>query len=264
MSGNASPPIALIKEADVSPKAEPTPISKPQAVKWVQNIIGQTRGKELVGDLNPLLIGELFWEQSSNWRPLAADHVEEVAKVCETFLQDLLDDKCPNDIKSRLWSHRILDALKVRRNASFRELDLIIEDAKGFPINYNHYYTDTIHKRRLERHKTSLAAPLESATQHTHISGCTSNHTSASIDVEQVITSFSAHVGPDMEKISCEEALDRLFAIYKVSLPAHPPVHIYLTTTAGFTKDFCCKYNYPSRRAPYRARPRGDPFSSSR
>lgn len=224
LSGNASPPMAPVKEADVSPRAEPTPISKPQALQWVQNIIGQTCGKELVGEFNPLLIGELFWEQSSNWRRLAADHVEEVAKVCETFLQDLLDHKCPKDIKSRLWSHRILDALKVRRNASFRELDLIIEDAKGFPINYNHYYTDTIHQRRLERYRSSLAASLESATQHTLLPDCTSNHTSASIDVEQVVTSFSAHVGPDIEKISCEEALDRLFAIYKVSILALSPV----------------------------------------
>jgi len=39
------------------------------------------RGKELVGSFNPLLIDELFWEQSANWNRLARDYIELVAKL---------------------------------------------------------------------------------------------------------------------------------------------------------------------------------------
>lgn len=42
------------------------------------------------------------------------------------------------------------NALKNRRTAALLELERSIEDAKSFPINYNRYYTDTIHKQRLE------------------------------------------------------------------------------------------------------------------
>ncbi|OBT39084.1 hypothetical protein VE00_09921 [Pseudogymnoascus sp. WSF 3629] len=183
---------------------QPIPMSKPQALQWVQDVLARTRGKELVGNFNPLLIGELFWEQSSSWSRLATDHIEQIAKVCEKFLQHLLDDKCPKDVKSRLWSHRILDALKSRRNAAVRELEKIIEDTKSFPINYNHYYTDTIHKRRLERLKVSLAEALKSGTLYTRLPDCNSDHTSASINIDQVVASFSKHADPDMDKFSFE------------------------------------------------------------
>ena len=220
----STPAVSATRAAGFSNAGEtrekrPAQLTKPQALQWVRNVLVRTRGKELLGNFNPLLIGELFWEQSCNWRWFATNHIERIAKLCENFLQYLLDDKCPKDIKSRLWSHRILDALKSRRNAAFRELDLIIEDVESFPINYNHYYTDTIYKLRLERHQISLAECLESGTQHTHLPGCQSDHTSASINVEQVVASFSKRVSPDMENISCEEVLDCLLAIYKVSFP---------------------------------------------
>jgi len=44
------------------------------------------------------------------------------------------------DVKSRLWLYQISDALKTRRKAAMLELEKIIEETKGFPINYNHYY----------------------------------------------------------------------------------------------------------------------------
>ena len=203
--------------AKSSSTLKPIHMSKTNALQWVRKGLIKTRGKELIGNFNPLLIGELFWEQSSKWRLLAEEHIEKVAQVCEKFLDHVFEEKCPKDVKSRVWSSQILDALKARRQAAFRELELIMEDAKGFPINYNHYYTDTIHKRRQERQTASLTESLESATKHTHLPGCQSDHTSASIDVEQVVARFSTSADPNMESFSCEEALDCLFAIYKVS-----------------------------------------------
>jgi GTPase SAR1 family protein len=203
-------------------RCKPKQMSKDEALRWIRETIIQNRGRELQGNFNPLIIGTLFWEQSSNWKQLATDHMEHVAQICERFLDDLLTHKCPKDVKTNLWSSLIMDALKDRRAAALKELDLNIEDFKHFPVNYNHYYTDTIHKRRQERHKKFLEESLESATEHTLLPGCRSDHTSASIDVREVVESFSTHVDHDMENFSCEEALDCLFAIYKVSQSPFP------------------------------------------
>lgn len=195
----------------------PTKMSKAEALQWIRRTLVQNRGRELQGNFNPLIIGELFWEQSSNWKRLAADHMECVARICGRFLEDLLRQKCPKDVKTHLWSSLFLDALKDRRAEALKELDKIMEDVKSFPLNYNHYYSDTIHKRRQERQKKFLEKSLESATQHTYLPGCHSTHKSASIDVAQVVAGFSSSVDPDMENFSCEEALDCVFAIYKAS-----------------------------------------------
>ncbi|RWA06466.1 hypothetical protein EKO27_g8647 [Xylaria grammica] len=190
-------------------------LSKEEAFDWIRKALVRTRGKELVGNFNPLLVGELFWEQSSGWKQLAVDHLEEVSHVCERFLGILLDAKVPKDVRSRLFSSKISDALKGRRQAAHRELDLIWKDSRSFPINYNHYYTDTMTKRRQERQKASLAQALESSTEHHRLPGCHLDHTSAKINIERVITNFTERIDPDMENFSCEDVLDCLFSIYK-------------------------------------------------
>ena len=43
----------------------PAQVSNAEALQWVHQVLIRTRGRELPGNFNPLLIGELFWEQSS-------------------------------------------------------------------------------------------------------------------------------------------------------------------------------------------------------
>ena len=149
------------------------------------------------------------------------DHLESVALVCSNFLSILHQEKCSKDIRSRLWSSQIQDTLKARQEAAVRELDLIIEDVKSYPINYNHYYIDTVSKQRQARGAKPLTECIEGATQRIKLEDCRSNHLSTKIDVDRAVESYSKRMNPNMEKHSCQEALDCLFSIYKVCcLPA--------------------------------------------
>lgn len=204
-------------KATPSRPRSPIRMHKGEALAWARLVLVRTRGRELVGNFNPLLVGELFWEQCSNWQALAVEYLDQVHEVCSRFLEILLEDKCPKDITARLHGSLVQDALKARYDNAFQELKRIIEDTRSYPINYNHYYTDTVYKRRQERNKTSLASCIEDATTHQHLEGCHSTHTSASVDVDQAMAAFSQGSDPNMENVSCEEALDCLFAIYKVS-----------------------------------------------
>ncbi|KAH6653292.1 dynamin family protein-like protein [Truncatella angustata] len=194
----------------------PIRLSKSKAIEWAHEALVRTRGTELLGNFNPLVIGELFWEQSTRWRRLALDHVDNVATACSQFLEILLRERCPKDVHSRLWPSQIQDALKSRKDASVKELDYIWEDLQHFPINYNHYYTDVVKKQQMERTKDDLSTAIKQATTHVANPGCSSTHTSAIIDVDLAVREFSRNSDPDMDKISCEEALDCLLAIYKV------------------------------------------------
>lgn len=222
--GSAEAAAADIPENGTSPSGpkphEPKKLSHPESLHWVREALTRNRGKELTGNFNPLLIGELFWEQSSKWHRFAVNHLEGVARQCSRFVKQLLEQKCPTDVHSRLWSYMIHDALKSRSEGAVAELDRIMEDIKGYPINYNHYYTDTIKKRRQARGRKFLAERIKTATTHTQIYG--SDHKSASIDVDQIVGTNPERIDPDMEKHTCEEALDCLFSIYKVNPPPLP------------------------------------------
>ena len=215
--------LKLHQKATPSMPGSPIKMDKREALEWARLVLVRTRGRELIGNFNPLLIGELFWEQCSKWHGLVVEYLDQIHEVCGRFLEILLKDKCPKDIIDRLHASLIQDALKARYDNAFQELKRIIEDTRSYPINYNHYYTVTIRKRRQDRNKASLATCIEDATTHVHLEDCHSSHTSASVDVGEAVAAFSQSSDLDMENVSCEEALDCLFAIYKVSPSGRVP-----------------------------------------
>jgi hypothetical protein len=196
----------------------PIRMSKENALKWVAHVLARTRGRELVGNYNPLLVGELFWEQSSKWQLLAVDHIEHVSSQCSQFLKTLLHDKCPQDVESHLWNSKIHDALRERSREASEELAKIVEDIKDYPVNYNHYYTDTIKSRRQNRQRAALAETVKHASKMTPVPQWESDRPAptTTVDMEQVIETWTDSTDRNMENFSCEEALDCLLAIYKV------------------------------------------------
>ena len=210
------------EKAMASSSKPPIGLDKGEALAWARRVLIRTRGKELVGNFNPLLISELFWEQCSKWERIAREYLDQVHEVCCRFLEILLKDKCPKDIIARLHASLVQDALKARYENASEELKRIIEDTRSYPINYNHYYTDTIYQRRQERYKHSLAGCIEDATTYEQVQGLAqfshlSHIKSAKVDVSKAAAAFSEGSDPNMENVSCEEALDCLHAIYKVS-----------------------------------------------
>ena len=228
MSGRADtvpqvPSTARVNRSFFKPTS-PQTLGRAEALAWASRVLVRTRGRELVGNFNPLLVGELFWDQCSNWQGLAKQYLESVEGICSKFLDILLEEKCPKDIVSRLRHSLVEDALKARYDSAIEELGRIVEDNKSYPINYNHYYTETINERRQARQKASLAQCIEDATTREKLDGCHSTHTSASVDVNRAIEAYSKNIDPNMENISCEEALDCALAIYEVSHAHHHPL----------------------------------------
>lgn len=114
------------------------------------------------------------------------------------------------------------DILKRRREAALGELDKLIQDRSDFPINYNHYYTDNVHKKRQERIKAQIQRHVP---ENLYVAerNCSVGLHYPKVDVnkelDKIIRHWADDVTPDMEKFSCEEALDCLLAIYKVNMP---------------------------------------------
>lgn len=193
----------------------PKKVSHDEAIHWVNDAVTQSRGRELPGNFNPLVIAELFWEQSSKWHLFAFAHIGQITGLCRSFLESLLRNQCPRDIQLRLWP-TIHDQISARRTLAMKEMEKILEEIRSYPINYNHYYTDTIKKRQIERRKVELEKCLEDATQHMDVPGCSSDHTFPSVNVNLAMKIYSERMDPDMDKHSSELVLDCLQAIYKV------------------------------------------------
>lgn len=105
IAGSETPePLSVDLDVDfVSAPSQPRVLSRWETTRWARRMLQRSRGTELVGNFNPNLIAELFWEQSEGWEKLANAHVEEVGQLCENFLKDLLAQKAPKDLKARIW-----------------------------------------------------------------------------------------------------------------------------------------------------------------
>jgi GTPase SAR1 family protein len=134
----------------------PRQFSDEEAIAWVKRILVRTRGRELPGTFNPLVISELFWEQSEKWMTMATLHTEKVAELCETFVELLLDEIAPADVTSRLQGYRIEQELKGRLEAAQAELSKIIADLKLHPISYNRFYVMTLQNLRCFENTSEL------------------------------------------------------------------------------------------------------------
>lgn len=78
-------------------------LSRDEAMVWVGRKLQRARGTELIGNFNPQVIGELFWEQSEPWEAMAKAHVEKISKSCEMFLTDLVSSITTEKLQRRIW-----------------------------------------------------------------------------------------------------------------------------------------------------------------
>lgn len=81
----------------------PITLSKEAALAWVDDVLQQSRGTELLGTFNPNLIAELFWEQSERWEEKSKRHIALLGKTCEEFLTALLNASAPQKAKPQIW-----------------------------------------------------------------------------------------------------------------------------------------------------------------
>ena len=128
-----------------------TEMSRPDAVEWVKSLLVRTRGRELPGNFTPLLMSQLFCEQSENWRNLTLVHIDRVDALCSAFVHSATDAVVSPEIAERLRFLKLDEALKSRRQAATQELKWLIEDKKRQPITYDPSYTANVQESRARK-----------------------------------------------------------------------------------------------------------------
>jgi hypothetical protein len=174
----------------------------------------QTRGRELPGNYNYVLLSELFHEQSTRWQSIAEDHVAKVNHVVTAFVEMALLRVIREDNVRREISAFTSSGLEEGAHLASQELQRIIADEKLQPITYNHYYTDNIQKARQDSLRKSIQKVMRGVIDDDFHGKL---HVSNTItDVDKLLASLERKVIVDMDDQACTEALASLNAYYKV------------------------------------------------
>ncbi|TKA79240.1 hypothetical protein B0A55_06271 [Friedmanniomyces simplex] len=189
-------------------------VSEVEMKEFVLAKYRHTRGRELPGNSNHILLAELFHHQSKGWKRLAENHVADVATGLDLFARDAIMFVTPEEKVRNSLLNRIERVLLDSRETARLELDRLFEDKNGSPITYNHYYTDNVQNARHATTRGLIKKALEETStvdynHKMHISN-------TAVDAEKLLGALQRRVLVDMEDQACSEARQGLLAYYKV------------------------------------------------
>lgn len=131
-------------------------ISRSDYIDQVRALTRRSRGCELLGTFNPLIIGELFTEQCQPWRDIAVDAKDAILQAVYRATQAILDYITVDETVDGIFRiiSRGIDTLKSDLNHKVTEL--LDPHYNGHPITYNHYLTDNVQKAQSDRRRRSF------------------------------------------------------------------------------------------------------------
>jgi hypothetical protein len=192
----------------------PIKMTREEAIDWVHRTLERSRGLELPGNFNPLIISQLFWEQSTPWNELALSHIDSVADKCKVFVDIVLHETAPSDIRNRLANYCVEKALTDALAAAKSELSKIIADKERNLMTYNHYFTSKIQDQR----KSKLAQILLGVAKAAQVSWAYDEGDEQKVEtlISPAKLDEDMHTGieQNMDKFSAEDALDTQIAYY--------------------------------------------------
>ena len=199
-------------------------ITRAQYITRVRDLLKGTRGRELPGTFNPMIVRDLFLEQSRPWEDLTRKHITAVWTAAREFITLAIRHVADEATSTALIDEIIVpvfESMQLEMEAKVKEL--LIPHQKGHPITYNHYFTDTLQKIRAEHRTGEISKVLQ---RFFGVDDLQKPYDLNSIDLSQLLHSLVHQTESDMVDFASGEASDCMLAYYKV-IPSHAKcIHI--------------------------------------
>jgi hypothetical protein len=191
----------------------------------------RTRGCELPGTFNPMIILDLFLEQSRPWQVLATSHIDQVARAVTKFLQHLISQIADASTSGVLFQTVVEPALEsVVQDAKRKTTDLLEPQKCGHPITYNNYFTETVQQVKRERSRVELTRLIKYVFGVKSL-GPSVQEEYAIRDYRPLLAAIMERNNPDMNQYACSEAFDCIQAYYKVPHWLHNSITAFSHST---------------------------------
>ena len=189
----------------------PQVISRADFIQEIKSLLKYSRGRELPGMFNPLIVGEIFREQSKKWEPLAREHLWDMELLLKSFLELTLSFLTDENTFEMILREIIDPSIDEKfRKAGEKLQELLEPHQKGHPITYNHYFTETIQNMRQKSLEDDLKARLGNHFGGTRVPALQA-------DVQILASSLASANITDVDEFACSEILMCAEAYYKVS-----------------------------------------------
>lgn len=188
-------------------------ISRSRYIKHVQKHMRVTRGRELPGTFNPLIIGDLFYEQSKPWKRLVNLCCESILAAIKLCIESVISHTADELTKDGLLREIINPAMANHQERLEKTIaEIMRPHLAGHPMTYNQHFTKTIQKARQEHAKKDQAKRLR------NFFGKPGKDDLVNFPfvMNNLLETLSRQCPENIEEFSCSEATDCMLAYYKV------------------------------------------------
>ncbi len=206
-----------------------TAITREEFMDHIQYLMERTRGRELPGTFNPMIVADLFLEQSSPWEAITRRHIAKVWKAAKTFLSHATTYIADAATSKALFQKIFEPALNhLFGTLNAKTTEMLTPHQKSHPITYNQYFTEALQKVRNERSTDEFTKILKGFFSTSSLESVYLNQYK---DLRPLVTALVKGTEPDMNRFACSEALDCMEAYYKVSFPSSSSPFLYQPTS---------------------------------
>ncbi|KAJ4367254.1 hypothetical protein N0V85_009141 [Neurospora sp. IMI 360204] len=209
-------PDQVPKDAAMTP-GHPIPITEQEFLDHIEKLMRRTRGRELPDTFSPMIVADLFLEQSRPWEAIARSHVEDAWKAAQDFL-DLVIDYLTDEPAYRALKQEIFDpAMKgILNEMNAKIAELLKPHQSGHPITYNQDFVTALRTARKDR---MVKDPSKIIAEFFRVSSLSQPVTiNGAYNLEFLAQAISDCTPLEMKHFAAKEALDCLNAYYKVAL----------------------------------------------
>lgn len=119
---------------------------------WIRRYYLESRGSELPGTVNPVVLQNMFRQQSSPWEKIAISYLERTASAVHSFNQQVFAKIIPdNDVREKVEGVLSQPGEETYRQAHDQLLMIVNDERGGILQTVNHYFADTLSSIRQER-----------------------------------------------------------------------------------------------------------------
>ena len=195
------------------------PLSRNEYIDHVKDLMKRTKSRELPGTFNPMIVSDLFLEQSAPWGAMTRSHVDKVWNAAREFLGHVATHIADATTSKALFREIFEPALsQLLKNLKEKTAELLNPHQRSHPITYNQDFSESLQKLRNERNRNEYSNIVQ---QSFGISSLQSSHCCKQYhDLHQLVNNLLQRTEPDMNRFACSEALDCMHAYYKVKIPS--------------------------------------------
>lgn len=162
---------------------------------------------------NPIIVNDLFKQQSTGWHNLIVEHIMFVQTATSNFLQLAMENIVPDTVSESLWGLVFAPFMEERRKELLDIARRLMNSSNNLhPITFDNSFSSAIQKKRMARYRDLVmkACGFPKSERNSDLSA------PRNIRPDMLVRALASSHHIDNDTFAAEEALDYMESYYEV------------------------------------------------